>query len=135
MVTLFVFHILSNRAQNFRLHLNAPENLQTKQSYEVYQINRMFNAASKGQMLESNGNGNENGIDIGRHGNGIVNGNEGQQQRKLSQRHHHHHHHHRHHHRDIVKEEQPYLLDNNFINNNLIVTMADKHIILANGNW
>lgn len=126
-VCCFVFFL--NRVQNFRLHPNAPENLQSKQSYEVYQINRMFNAGSKGQMLESNGTGNGNGIDIVRHGNGIVN--EVQPQRKSSRRPHHHHHHHRHHHH----EEEPYLLDNNFNNKNLIGSMADKQIILANGNW
>lgn len=98
----------------------------------------MFNAGSKGRMLESSENGNGNGIDIARHGNGILNEvqqQQQQQQRKSSRRHHHHHHHHRHHHRDIVKEEEPYLLENNFNNKNLIVTMADKQIILANGNW
>lgn len=127
-ISFFFFRIHS--VQNFRLHSNAPGNLQTKQSYEVYQINRMFNAGAKGRMLESNGNGN---------GNGIVNGNgvtEGQQQRKSSRRHHHHHnHHHRHHHHDIVKEEEPYLLDNNFNDKHLIVTMAEQQIILADGNW
>lgn len=108
------------RVQNFRLH---PNESHVNQSFEVHQINRMFNT---GAIISNNNN--KNVVNTVSNGNGnLVNSPRKSTRNEHRRRHHHHHHHH---HRIREVPEMSNICANNLkIDNNCLDKNSNRHSI------